>query len=68
MPARQREAVEEARSWLLDAFAEVPNETREEINLLNMIGVMAATEQHYEGGWDQFLLDTDNVRQTQGEA
>lgn len=57
--ARPREAVAEARSWLLDCFPE--NEA--EIRLLNAASIIIAVEKHYEGGWKAFLVGTDNLKE-----
>lgn len=61
LAARPREATAEARDWLLDAFGP---DARNEIRLLNAVGIVAAVERHYEGGWQQFLLDSDNTKGT----
>ena len=56
---RQREAVREAREWLLDVFAD----EQRDIRLLNSLGIVLGVERHYEGGYRQFLLDGGNLKE-----
>ena len=49
---RPREAVRVARGWLLDCFGE--EDEVEAIRLLNDVGIVAAIERHYSGGWQTF--------------
>lgn len=57
--ARQREAIREARAWLLDCFED--EEDQREIALLNSIRIVQSIETHYEGGYEAFLVASDNV-------
>ena len=52
---RVRQAVEEARAWLLDCEWAEGEDARETIRLLNHVGIVSAVERHYEGGWLEFL-------------
>jgi hypothetical protein len=52
---RPREVVRDARGWLLDCFGET--DEVEAIELLNAVGVVAAVNRHYVGGWVGFASE-----------
>jgi hypothetical protein len=54
---RPRETVADARAWLLDCEWAEGEDAHEQIVLLNDVGVIAAVERHYEGGWKAFADD-----------
>ena len=54
---RPREAVEDARGWLLDLDWAEGEDAYDRIGLLNAVGVIAAVERHYDGGWVGFARD-----------
>ena len=60
MAKRRREAVAHGREWLLDCFGEP--EDVEGIKLLNAVGVVRAVEIHFDGGWEEFLRGSDNLK------
>ncbi|HEY7421492.1 MAG TPA: hypothetical protein VH541_05735 [Gaiellaceae bacterium] len=49
-----REACRQAREWLLDLEWEGESD-RETIELLNQVGLVAAIERYYDGGWGEFV-------------
>lgn len=57
---RPREAVSDARAWLLDCFED--EEDQEDIRSLNAIRIVQSVETHYEGGYRQFLRDGFNLK------
>lgn len=57
---RPREAVADARTWLLDCFSD--EEDQEEIRTLNAIRIVQSVETHYEGGYTAFLRDGFNLK------
>ena len=58
---RPREAVAEAKAWLLDCFGDDP-EAVQEIQLIAAIGTVQKMDVLYAGGWTQFLRDGDNLK------
>lgn len=60
LAARPREAVADAKDWLLDCYED--EESREEIGLLNAVATMKSVEGLYAGGWRQFCVDSLNLR------
>jgi hypothetical protein len=50
---RPREAVAEARSWLLDCFGDEPEAARQ-IRYANAVRIVKFVERHYDGGWNAF--------------
>ena len=58
---RQRQAVADARRWLLDCFAHQPGVTRA-IRLYGSLSIVERIERHYDGGWIAFLRDGDNLK------
>jgi len=59
---RPREGYEQAKAWLLDCDWAEGGEAQEYIRCLNHVGVVAAVERHYEGGYEQFLADDHNLK------
>lgn len=57
---RPREAVQDARAWLLDCFSDEDDVA--EIRSLNAIRIVQSVETHYEGGYRAFLLAGDNLK------
>jgi len=57
LAARPREAVRDARAWLLDCEWAEGEDAVEEIQVLNALGIIMAVERHYDGGWKAFLRD-----------
>ena len=57
---RPREAVRDARDWLLDCFSD--EEDQDEIRLLNAVRIVQSIETHYQGGYTQFLRDGFNLK------
>ena len=50
MGPRLAAAYQEARNWIADSFEDAPA-------TLTNAEVKAGIEHHYEGGWDQFIID-----------
>ena len=63
--ARPREACADAKDWLLDCFGDDPD-AEKQIMLLSGVTIVKAVEQHYDGGWLQFLRDSFNLKGTSG--
>ena len=61
LAARPREAAADARAWLLDCEWAEGDDAHDTIRLLNAVGLIAAVERHYEGGYRQFLADSLNL-------
>jgi len=59
--ARPREAVVDAKDWLLDVF-EHDEDAHDEIRLLTAATVIPHIERIYFGGWTAFLADSLNVK------
>lgn len=57
---RPREAVSDAKAWLLDCFED--EDDQDLIRSRNAIQTVASVEQLYEGGYRQFLRDGFNLR------
>jgi hypothetical protein len=55
---RPRQAVSEAREWLLECFPQHEWDIRH----LNAVGVVTTVQNQYDGGYLAFLRDWDNLR------
>jgi hypothetical protein len=59
LAARPRQAVDEGRMWLLDCFDDEADV--EDIGSAGAIRIVQGVECWYDGGYRQFLLDSDNL-------